>query len=181
MKSRFFLVCAVCIPMFAVSLSVAGCGKKKAPVTPEPAISEVATDAGAEVDAAPPPPKPLFERLGGMDGLKAVVDSFVENVAHDAKINGLFKKTTPARMTAFKKNLVDQLCEVTDGPCKYAGKDMKVAHKGMKITEVHFDALVADLSTALEEHKVNADDKNALIAKLSGLKEEIVEKKAAKK
>ena len=188
MKSRHLLAS---LPMLAllsfvslVSLaSVGGCGGKKKPANPEPAIAEAVADAGppVEVDAAPPAPKPLFERLGGMDAVKAVVDSFVENVGHDTKINGVFKKTVGVKMTAFKKNLVDQVCEVTGGPCKYAGKDMKTAHKGMKITEAQFDALVGDLSTALDEHKVNADDKKELLGMLSPLKEDIVEKKGAKK
>lgn len=179
MKSRFLLVS---LPLIAV-LSFAGCGGKKKPVNPEPAIAEVAADAGpaVDVDAAPPAPKPLFERLGGMDAVKAVVDSFVENVAHDTKINGVFKKTTGAKLVTFKKNLADQVCEVTGGPCKYAGKDMKTAHKGMKITEAQFDALVLDLSTALDEHKVAADDKKELLGMLGPLKEDIVEKKGAKK
>ncbi len=184
MKSRFLLpalpllaACALAIPVV-----VAGCGKKKPPVTAEPAVAEVAADAGPPEPPPPPPaPKPLFERLGGMDGIKGVVDSFIENVAHDTKISAAFKKTTGPKMVAFKKNLVDQVCEVTSGPCKYAGKDMKAAHKGMKITEVQFDALVGDLKTALDEKKVSADDQAELLKLLGGLKEDIVEKKAAPK
>ena len=178
MKSRYLLSA---LPLLAI-LSVAACGKKKPPVSAEPAIAEVSADAGAaEVDAAPPAPKPLFERLGGMDAVKKVVDSFVENVSHDAKISAAFKKTTGAKLVAFKKNLVEQLCEVTGGPCKYAGKDMKTAHKGMKVTEAQFEALVLDLTTALDEHKVSADDKKELLGLLAPLKEDIVEKKGAAK
>ena len=179
MKSRYLLAS---LPLIAL-LSFAACGGKKKPLSPEPAVAEISADAGGaeEVDAAPPAPKPLFERLGGMDAVKAVVESFLENVAHDTKINGAFKKTTGAKMAAFKKNLVDQVCEVTGGPCKYAGKDMKTAHKGMKITDAQFDALVSDLSTALDEHQVAADDKKELLGMFAPLREDIVEKKGAKK
>ena len=35
--------------------------------------------------------------------------------------------------------LVDQICEASGGPCKYAGRSMKAAHAGMKITAGVFD------------------------------------------
>jgi truncated hemoglobin YjbI len=116
--------------------------------------------------------KTLFERLGGKDALTAVIDQFITNVAGDARINSFFAGTAsnPARLAAFKNNLIDQVCEATGGPCKYKGLDMKTAHRGMKISDVEFDALVDDLGQALAKFNVPAEEKAALVALLAPMR-----------
>ncbi|HET8999165.1 MAG TPA: group 1 truncated hemoglobin [bacterium] len=122
--------------------------------------------------------KSLYDRLGGKKAIVAVVDEFVARVAADKRINGFFKDTAadPKRLAKFKDNLVNQICQATGGPCKYTGKDMKTAHKGMGITDADFNALVEDLSGALDKFKVGAKEKGDLLAALGPLKKDIVEK-----
>src|SRR5216683_1082833 len=102
--------------------------------------------------------KSLYDRLGGRKAITAVVDEFVGRVAADKRINAFFAATASdtARLKTFKGNLVDQICEASGGPCKYKGKDMKTAHKGMGITGDQFGALVDDLVKALDKFKVPA-------------------------
>jgi hemoglobin len=122
--------------------------------------------------------KPLYERLGGRTAIAAVVDEFVARVAADGRINGFFAATAadPKRLAAFKATLVDQICEASGGPCKYRGKDMKSAHKGMGIADAHFGALVEDLVAALDTFKVGAQEKKELLGALGPMKADIVEK-----
>jgi hemoglobin len=122
--------------------------------------------------------KSLYDRLGGKKAIVAVVDEFVARVAADKRINGFFKDTAadPKRLAKFKNNLVNQICQATGGPCKYTGKDMKTAHKGMGITDADFNALVEDLSGALDKFKVGAKEKGDLLAALGPMKKDIVEK-----
>ena len=47
----------------------------------------------------------------------------------------------------------------TGGPCKYKGKSMKDAHKGMGISSADFGALVGDLVAALDKAGVKTADK----------------------
>jgi hemoglobin len=117
--------------------------------------------------------KSLYDRLGGKKAIKAVVDEFVSNVGADTKINHFFAHTD---LKHLKMMLVDQICAATGGPCKYKGKDMKSAHKGMGITEADFNALVGDLVTALDKFKVGEKEKNELLGALGGMKGDIVEK-----
>ena len=81
----------------------------------------------------------LYERLGGLDAITAVVDSFVGRCAGDDRINGKFARTDVPRL---KKMLVDQVCEATGGPCTYNGRGMPETHDGMGVTAGEFDALV---------------------------------------
>ena len=120
----------------------------------------------------------LYQRLGGKKAIKAVVDDFVGRVAADTRINAFFAATAadPKRLAKFKGNLVDQICEAAGGPCKYKGKDMKTAHKGMGISTADFNALVEDLSASLDKFKVAEGDKGALLGVLGPMKGDIVEK-----
>lgn len=121
-------------------------------------------------------PKSLYHRLGGKKGIKTVVNDFVANVGADNRINHYFADTVkdPKRLDKFKDNLEDQICQTAGGPCKYKGKDMKSAHKGMHITDADFNALVEDLVKALDKNNVGATEKNELLTALGGLKDQIV-------
>jgi hemoglobin len=121
-------------------------------------------------------PKTLYSRLGGKKAITAVVDEFVNNCAGDGRINKFFADTAkdPKRLAKFKKNLVNQICQASGGPCKYTGKDMKTAHKGMGITDADFGALVEDLVKALDKFHVGATEKNELLGALGGMKGDIV-------
>ena len=115
--------------------------------------------------------KSLYERLGGKDAITAVVDDFVGNVAADKRINGFFAKTDVPRL---KRNLVDQICQGTGGPCVYTGKDMKTAHKGMGITDADFNALVEDLVKSLNKFNVPSKEQGELLGILGPMKPQIV-------
>jgi hemoglobin len=117
--------------------------------------------------------KSLYERLGGKDAITAVVDDFVGRVAADNRINGFFAKANVPRL---KMMLVDQICEASGGPCKYTGRDMKTAHRGMGVTNAGFDALVGDLVAALDKFNVGEREKQELLGALGPMKKDIVEK-----
>lgn len=122
--------------------------------------------------------KTLYERLGGKKAITAVVDEFVGRVAMDNRINHFFAQTAadPARLSSFKMKLVDQICQASGGPCKYTGKDMKSAHAGMGVTASDFNALVEDLTAALDKFKVGAQEKNDLLGALGPMQGDIVSK-----
>lgn len=115
--------------------------------------------------------KSLYDRLGGKDAIVAVVDDFVGNVAADNRINRYFANANIPRL---KRNLVDQICAGTGGPCTYTGKDMKAAHAGMGISDADFNALVGDLVKSLDKFKVPEKEKGELLGILGPMKPAIV-------
>ena len=123
--------------------------------------------------------KSLYDRLGGRAAIVAVVDEFVANCAADTRINKFFAATAADknRLATFKTNLVDQVCEASGGPCNYKGKDMKSAHAGMGISNADFNALVEDLTKALDKFKVGKADQDQLLGVLGPMRPQIVEKK----
>lgn len=131
-----------------------------------------ARPAAAPPAASPPAATPkLFDRLGGLDAIKSVVHAFVANVAADDRVSAAFINADGPRLEAL---LVDQICEATGGPCKYAGRDMRTTHTGMKITDAQFGAVVEDLVKALDAHAVPAKEKDELLGALGGMKGDIV-------
>ena len=116
--------------------------------------------------------KSLYDRLGGKDAIKAVVDEFVTRVAADARVNKKFAKSNIDRV---KFELVEQICSVSGGPCKYTGLDMKTAHKNMGVTEGEFNALVENLVGALDKFNVGEKEKGDLLKILATTKPQIVE------
>lgn len=114
----------------------------------------------------------LYTRLGGKPAITAVIDQFVANVANDKRINERFATTDIPRL---KKNLVDQVCMASGGPCAYTGRDMKTTHAGMRITTADFNALVDDLVASLNTFKVPDAEKKELLGLLGPMKKDIVE------
>ena len=140
-------------------------------------VALLAATAGAQ--SATQKQKSLYDRLGGKTAIAAVVDEFVARVAADNRINHFFAATAsdPAQLSSFKMKLVDQICEASGGPCKYTGKDMKTAHRGMGISTADFNARVEDLVGALDKFMGGATDKNQLLGVLGPMQRQIVEKK----
>jgi hemoglobin len=115
----------------------------------------------------------LYERLGGLAAIEAVVEDFYANVASDERINGFF---IGADAKLVNRLLSEQICQVSGGPCKYSGRDMITVHTGMNITEAQFNALVEDLIRSLNKFNVGAQEQNELIKALGSMKGDIVDR-----
>jgi hemoglobin len=127
--------------------------------------------SGMQGDKTAMETKSLYDRLGGKPAIAAVVDDFIGNVAGDTRIN---KRFATADIPRLKTMLVNQICQASGGPCTYTGASMKDAHKGMKITDAEFSALVENLVKSLDKFKVGAQEKNDLLGALGGMKPDIV-------
>src|SRR5215510_10769718 len=143
-----------------------------------PAAFKPAPGLGAPAAAAsrPAPSGPrtgsLFDRLGGLNAISAVVDDFAGNVLNDPRLNKKFAKTDAPRLLA---NLKDFVCNATGGPCQYKGLSMKKSHKRMDVTAGEFNALVEDLVKSLDKFNVGETEKKELLGALAGLRDDIVE------
>ena len=152
------------LQIIGFALALTACGTKEKAADTTAAVPPA-------VDTATAAPKSLYDRLGGKEAITVVIDDFVANVAADKRINARFAKTNIPHL---KQMLVDQVCSATGGPCTYTGKSMKDAHKGMKITDADFNALVADLTQSLDKHNVGAQEKTELLTALGSMKGDIV-------
>jgi hemoglobin len=135
------------------------------------ACASAPSDAPSASAAASPT---LYQRLGGREAIKQVVDDFVANLAADPRVNARFKGLDAAKVAKLQTDLADQICDVTGGPCAYLGRDMKAVHKGMNITEAEWNATVEDLVKTLNKFKVPPPEQQELLSALGGMKKDIV-------
>lgn len=96
----------------------------------------------------------IYDKIGGTKSVKAAVDIFYGKVLADPVVNGFFKNTD---MDAQRAKQVKFLAFVMGGPEKWQGKSMLEAHKGMNLTDEHFNHIAGHLQTTLEELKVPND------------------------
>ena len=120
--------------------------------------------------------KNLYERLGGAKAVSGIVDEWLRLSLADARISAFFEKTTaqPDRLARLRRSLGDQVCEITDGPCRYKGGEMGKVHEGMGIAEDHFLAFSENLFKSMQKFSVPEREKNELLGRLGALRAEML-------
>jgi hemoglobin len=113
----------------------------------------------------------LFDSMGGEPVLRAAVSRFADLVVADNRINFTFAE---ADMSKFKSLLYDQLCNLSGGPCRYTGRDMRTSHAKLNINTAEFNALAEDLYIALGKEGVPYRLQNKLMALLAPMQRQIV-------
>jgi hemoglobin len=124
--------------------------------------------------------KTLWDRLGGEKGVSRIIDDVVASAAKDPKVDftrGGRYKLDSAEMAKMKRELIDQVSQLTGGPYKYTGPNMKEVHKGMGITRSQFDAFMGHVRNALVKNGVDAKDQKTILDALDGYGNEIIQTK----
>ncbi len=118
----------------------------------------------------------LYQRVGGYDALAAVADDFLGRLVADKRFEKFFIGHSEDSTKRIRQHILDQFCAATGGPCIYIGRDMKTSHKGLGITEADWDAAAKHLTASLDKFKVPEKEKNEILAFVTSLKKDIVEK-----
>ena len=140
------------------------------PVSVALADDQRATDAAAR-------PVSLYERLGGAYPIAVVVDDFIERLLVNKTLNANpaikeARQRVPA--PGLKFHVTTLVCQVTGGPCKYVGRDMRSSHAHLHIAEKEWQAMLADFRKTLDKFKVPMLEQGELVAIVNSTKSEIV-------
>lgn len=117
------------------------------------------------------PATTLYERMGGEAKFKAIAEEFTNVLLADDRVNFTFAN---ADIGKFKKLIFEQFCELTQGPCKYTGRDMHEAHAKLNINNAEFNALAEDLYIALDRVHVPYRLQNKLMVMLAPMQKDVV-------
>jgi hemoglobin len=120
--------------------------------------------------------KTLYQRLGGYDAIAAVSDDFIMRLGTSKSLSRFVVSLSDDSKKKLRQHLVDFLCNATGGPCIYLGRDMKTVHTGLGITEADWKESVDALVATLDKFKVPEKEKGEVLAAVSSLKKDIVEK-----
>ena len=119
--------------------------------------------------------KTLYERLGGYDAICAVANDLLPRLQADAQLARFWQHRGKDGVAREKQLLIDFLCSSAGGPLYYCGRDMKVSHKGMGISEGDWSAFLGHLNATLETFRVPQAERNEVIAFVQSTKRDIVE------
>ena len=115
----------------------------------------------------------LYNAFGERAGLSALMDDFVARLVVDSRTKPFFAN---ADLDNLKMLLTEQLCELSGGPCHYAGRDMRSTHEGMGVAKSHFNALVEVLQQAMDAKKIPFPVQNRMLSLLAPMHRDIIEK-----
>jgi hemoglobin len=113
----------------------------------------------------------LYKQLGGQPGLVTLMDDFMGRLLADPRMAPFFKETDQKHI---KEELVIQFCEVSGGPCRRKGPDMKKAHAGIDVTKSNFNALVEVLQLSMDAQGIPFSAQNKLLAQLAPMHRDII-------
>ncbi len=115
--------------------------------------------------------KTIFEQIGGEPSVIAAVDIFYDKVLADELLMEFFQDVNMKFLKSHQKSLITFLC---GGDIVYKGKDLRTAHRHLKLEEVHFDQIVLHLTDTLNELGVPEDIVSKIIEKIEFLRFEVL-------
>jgi hemoglobin len=119
--------------------------------------------------------KSLYQRLGGHDAIAAVANDLLPRLRNDAQLGRFWKNRAEDSIMREKQLLIDFLCANAGGPMYYRGRDMRLSHLGMGITESDWKVFLSHAAATLEKFQVPASEQRDVVEFVQSLKKEIVE------
>ena len=132
----------------------------------------------------------LYDRLGGVYAIAAVVNLFSDEIIKNAKVGELsenpqlreWSTKSIGRLPGLKFMRTLWVCNVAGGPFEYSptvpGHDilgLEEAHRQLRITPEEFDEVAAELARALDAFSVPAREKNEVLGAFAAHKGEVTE------
>ncbi|NOR20207.1 MAG: group 1 truncated hemoglobin [Xanthomonadales bacterium] len=113
----------------------------------------------------------LFERLGGIDGIKQIASDLVDTHLKNPKVATRYEAFDADKL---KHGAATFFTAGTGGPNIYAGKDMLATHKHMNINHEEFMAVCDDALTALQMNDIGQREQEEVLFILYSMRNEIV-------
>jgi hemoglobin len=186
------VIMARTVPNFFTRRSVvAGLALTTAPMT----VLTRADKANAQAKQTAPE-KSLYERLGGVFAIAAVVDHFSDALVKNPIVGQ--KSKNPQLAEWHTKNLVRLpglkfmrtlwVCNISGGPFQYTATrpgattlGLEEAHRDLKISPAEFDEVAAELGRTLDFFKVPQREKGEVLAAFAAHKTEVTAGYTAKR
>ena len=113
----------------------------------------------------------LYDQLGGEQGIGRLVGNFYARLSSDPALDTWFAHADHVR---YRSHLRAYLAVSLGGPENYKGRDLRTAHRGMRITRAAFDTVIAHLAVALETLEVEPATARQVSKQLRSLRAIIV-------
>jgi hemoglobin len=136
------------------------------------------------------PEKSLYERLGGVFAIAAVVDHFSDAVVKNPIVGQKYKNPqlrewhtkNLARLPGLKFMRTLWVCTVAGGPFEFSPTmpgntplGLEEAHRHLRITSAEFDEVAAELGRTLDLFSVREPEKGEVLTAFAAHKPEVIE------
>jgi hemoglobin len=122
----------------------------------------------------------LYERLGGIFAIAAVVDDFSDRLLKNPKIveanpelHEWHTETYRSRLPGLKWLRTLWLASLAGGPFQYTGRELRDAHFDLKIPPAVFDEVAVELSLTLDRFQVPEREKGEVLGTFARWKGEV--------
>jgi hemoglobin len=119
--------------------------------------------------------KSLYERLGGYDAIFAVTNDLLDRMEKDPQLGRFWQHRSEDGVKRERQLIVDFLCASSGGPLYYKGRDMKLSHKGMRISESDWTIFLNHADATLKAFNVPQAEYDEVVAFVQSTKADIVE------
>src|SRR5579859_6373279 len=162
---------------------VAGLALTAAPMT----VLTRADNANAQAKQAAPE-KSLYERLGGVFAIAAVVDHFSDAVVKNPIVGQKSKNPrlaewhtkTLGRLPGLKFMRTLWVCNISGGPYQFTATrpgttplGLEEAHRNLRISPAEFDEVAAELGRTLDSFKIPKPEKSQVLTAFAAHKDEV--------
>lgn len=113
----------------------------------------------------------LYKRLGGREGIRAVVDDFYDRLLSDEDLGPFFED---ADVEKLRRTQTDFLCEAAGGPETYDATPVREAHLHVPFTSEHIQRAVSILSESLDAFDVPEDDAELVVQAIAEYEEDLL-------
>lgn len=123
------------------------------------------------------PTPSLYERLGGVYSIAAVVDDFINRLMDNPRLNANPKVNEAHHRVSragFKYMVTEMVCWAAGGPQRYSGRSMLESHEHLDITEAEWQVFLADFKACLDSFAVPGAEQGELFAIVESTKGDIV-------
>lgn len=113
----------------------------------------------------------LYQKLGGKPAMDAAIEAFYVKVLADDRVKHFFDDVSMDKQRRKQKEF---LSAAFGGPLPWTGKDMRKAHDGMGLTEVHFNAIAENLVNTLKDLKIKQELIDQVVAVALTTKDDVL-------
>lgn len=115
----------------------------------------------------------LYQRVGGTEGVKALVEELHERLLSDNRLSHIFSQVKD--LPRLRSHTVKMLVAALGGPDDYTGRDMATAHFGYPIGHTEFTIVLEHVVAAATELRLSQDLITEMLSILEPLRREIVQ------
>jgi hemoglobin len=119
--------------------------------------------------------KTLYDRLGGYDAIAAFAENIIPRFRQDKHLARFWTHRSIDEVARETQTFINYICSTTGGPVFYTGRDMVTAHRGMRINNDDWDALLFHLDATFDHFGIGAQEREEMIAMINSVKSDIVE------